>query len=455
MQRLRYIPLETNAQVRLCVARCPTVENGVLSHPGGLIPITEPRKAVNRKSRPADLSDVKQRHGQSRRGTSLIYATIVLAVLMVILSLSVDYGRVLLVHMQLEHATEAAARRAVQGLGDGTWLSKAKAAALETEADGSPVILQNADVVTGNYNPSLTPAFSTSRSPANAVSVSAQRSVEVWLARPLGLQPLSVDATAIVTAGQSSGYGIVGITGIVLNSNIETDSYNSAAGAYNAATAGQQGHLASNSSISISSSTVEGKVYMLAGQSLNVSSSSHLGRVALSESLVFPTPSAGSYASSNNNASISPSNVIASGPRFQASGKTVTIPGGNYYFLSFDCDSSTVNVTGPATIYVNGPINVNSSTFNVLNNKPGNLAFRVTSASTTSISFNSVPSLAADIYAPTASINFNSVQPHFYGRIIGRYLNLNSNTQIHVDTSLPALPGASTPSGGASAKLVE
>jgi len=55
--------------------------------------------------------------------------------------------------------------------------------------------------------------------------------------------------------------------------------------------------------------------------------------------------------------------------------------------------------------------------------------------------------LMADIQAPTSPININGTN-YFYGRLVGSSLSVGSSTDLHVDTSLPAVPGASQPSGG-------
>jgi hypothetical protein len=56
----------------------------------------------------------------------------------------------------------------------------------------------------------------------------------------------------------------------------------------------------------------------------------------------------------------------------------------------------------------------------------------------------------ADIQAPTADIHLNSTNA-FFGRLIGKTVKLNSTDEMHVDVSLPPVPGATnaSPGGGA------
>src|SRR5262245_49834078 len=109
------------------------------------------------------MTGLGRRHRGRARGISLIYMLVYMTVLIAFCSLGVDLGRVQLAKTELRQAADAAARYGTKGIVDGTWLQKAKASAAQNKVDGTAVTLANADVVTGNWDATLTPRFSTAR----------------------------------------------------------------------------------------------------------------------------------------------------------------------------------------------------------------------------------------------------------------------------------------------------
>src|SRR3954451_16303262 len=113
-----------------------------------------------------------RRRGQRRpRGTVLIYVMVSMVVLFGFVSLAVDYGRVQLAKSELQQAADSAARFAATGINDGTAVDKAIAAANANSADGTRIEISSRDVRLGNWDANLTPKFSTTRSPTNAIQV--------------------------------------------------------------------------------------------------------------------------------------------------------------------------------------------------------------------------------------------------------------------------------------------
>ena len=111
----------------------------------------------------------------SRFGVTLVYMAVLMVLLLGFVSLAVDWGRVQMIKTQLLRAADAGARYAATGIADGTYSAKAISAAGANKADETSVIVQSSDVVLGNYNPLLSPTFSTARTPLNAVQVTAAR----------------------------------------------------------------------------------------------------------------------------------------------------------------------------------------------------------------------------------------------------------------------------------------
>ena len=104
---------------------------------------------------------------------------------------------------------------------------------------------------------------------------------------------------------------------------------------------------------------------------------------------------------------------------------------------------------GPATLYINGNFSMSGGTFTAYNNLPANLKIYVVTAGGVNIS--GVSALYADIQAPTSPINLGTIT-NYYGRLIGKTISYSTGatTAFHVDTSLAAVSGASTPTGGGS-----
>src|SRR5687767_8662221 len=111
-----------------------------------------------------------------RRGSIMIYTVIALPVLLLVVGLSVDWGRVQVNRVELRRLCDGAARYAVTGVADGTTLAKANWIAGQNGVDGQTVTFAAADVVTGTWSTS-SKTFTPGGSSPNAVRVRSQRSV--------------------------------------------------------------------------------------------------------------------------------------------------------------------------------------------------------------------------------------------------------------------------------------
>jgi len=155
------------------------------------------------------------------RGQGLIYVIIALPIMCGFCSLAVDFGRAEVTKTELLRAADAAARYGAMGLSlansSSTATSYAQTVAAANTADGSSVVLQNSDVVTGTWN-STTSAFSAGGSSPNAVQVTAQRTaargnaVATMFATVIGCRSIDVHSTAVAvfTAGTSTTINVPG-----------------------------------------------------------------------------------------------------------------------------------------------------------------------------------------------------------------------------------------------------
>jgi hypothetical protein len=387
---------------------------------------------------------------------TLVYGIILLVMLCGFVSLGVDFGHVQLVKTELIQATESAARAAASQLSSSvaTVQNTAVTWAGYNKADMATVVVDPInDVDFGTWTPAthtFTVLTGASRSTANAVRVWAHRTaangnaVRLSFGAVIGRPTCDVNASAVAYAAPATGnYGIVGLSSATLSSSVITNSYSAALGSYGSQTPGTKGYVGSNGTVKLqTSTTVNQDVYMVAGQTLTVTGGSTYGsRNAISSNIAWPTPSAGSYATSNDNGSVG---LPTTGASASFSSGSFSVPPGHYYLDSFTMDGGTLNITGPTTIYMNGSLDISGGAFNVTSGHPGDLMIYMVKASTLSISGGS--DIMADIQAPTSTVTISGIA-HLYGRVIGKSLTI-TGTDVHVDTSLPTVAGASTPSGG-------
>src|SRR5688500_693251 len=119
-----------------------------------------------------------------RAGVTLIYVTVIMALLMGVVSLAVDWGRVQLAKTELQSAADAAARAASASFPQGTVAARDAAVlwASRNKADGSAVTLVDSstndvttdDVVFGQWDPA-TRTLNTASPTPNAIRVTARR----------------------------------------------------------------------------------------------------------------------------------------------------------------------------------------------------------------------------------------------------------------------------------------
>jgi hypothetical protein len=392
-----------------------------------------------------------------RRGIMVLYLAVLMSVLIGFTSLGVDWAEVQLAKTQLLAASDAASRAAAANISNGVTAAQ-NAAVLyggyNAVAGTAFVVNPTDDIDFGTWSTSsktFTVLTGSARSGANAIRVWGRRTtpngnpVKLTFGPLIGASTIDMQVQSIAYLPPGTGtFGLVGLNSANMTGNSTTDSYNAASGPYSSSSAGMSGFVASNGNMNITgNTTIKNNIYMQAGQGLSASGSASYGtRETLSSTLVWPTPSAGSYASSNNNSSIG---MPTNGANLNWSSGTLNIPSGNYYLNTFNISGGTVNISSGVTLYMNGNFGLSGGTINTSGNLPANFEVKMVTAAGVNISGNS--SLYADIQAPTSPINISGGST-IYGRLIGSSLSISGNTSIHVDTSLPTVTGASSPPAG-------
>jgi hypothetical protein len=390
----------------------------------------------------------------------MLWAIMLLLVMIIMITLALDFGRVHLVKTQLQAAADGAARAAAWKIPNQNWsvtTSTAKTVASDNSADAASIALADTDieyVVWSQASRTYTVVTGTSLPTANAVHVTARRTMSEYFAPALlggnGSKGMSADAVAMIFGSDRTtghGYGVFGIQEIDMNGNTSTDSYDPTQGPYGGSNVSSGGGIATDGTINmVGGATVngdarwgpEGSTYPTAPPS-GGTVTGWVGR--LDEMVNFPSvsaPGAGTYNSS-------PSTINGS----------VTLAAGTYYVDNITLHGgSTLTLSSvPVTIYVSG--NVDATGGNVINpgNDPSNLTIMVlppppvkgkskkkTSTSTVDIGGGSAAYM--HVYAPDSDVTIHGTGSSngIFGWVIGETVTFNGNSAVHYDGTL--WPGA-------------
>ena len=383
---------------------------------------------------------------RGRPGMALVYAMIVMTLAIGLTALVVDLGRAVLAQTQLQAVADGAALYGAMGLFDGTSSAKALSSGSYNKIDGASFAIQSSDIQTGNFFGGV---FTAGGSPTNAIRVSAHYTQ----ARGLGLTPyfgsiigfgkLDLNATATATSAPLFNFGIVGINFVNItgganagyNSTVSTSGYIS--------NPTHPGTVESDGNITLSGgATIDGDA--LAGVGMTVSESGSTttvtGRTSnLTAPLSFPNAVAGSAATTNNNTSVSSSYLNTFTRDLSVSGgKTITLPGGVYYFNNITLSgNASMQFSGPAIVYATGSVNLTGGTVVTSGNIPANLQIQVIGTGTVSMSGGST--FYADVYCPQSAYTLAGAST-LAGRVIALSITQSGGSNIDYDQSLNVLP---------------
>lgn len=376
-----------------------------------------------------------------RAGVGTLYIMVALMTLIAFCSLGTDLGRVQVVKTELQRAADAAARHGMTGLRSSVAAAERNAidAARDNHADGSPVVLQpNEDVEFGRWDVrarTFTALRGSDRSRANAVRVTARRTaargngVPLVFAGILGIDSCDVRASAVAVRG---GYALVGINSVSLNGVARIDSYNSSAGPYSAATAGDKAIVVSNGNINlIGNPLIRGEAHPGPGGAIIGAASVTGSSAPLGTLLHFPMPV---VESAYNNGPIH-SMLSHGGKDLELDGnKTYTIPAGNYAVRNLTlAGTARLRLSGEVTLYVTGNLTLHGNV-EVGTGRPGDFKIRMTSANS-SATISGTTALHADLYAPGSTVVVSGTGD-FYGTVVGKTLAVSGRAGIHYDETV-------------------
>jgi Flp pilus assembly protein TadG len=376
----------------------------------------------------------------------IVYLAVVLVVLIALTSLGVDLGRVQLAKTELRQAADAAARYGAAGIPAGTWKQRAIDSAAENKVDGTAVALANADVVCGNWNAKATPQFSTSRTPTNAVQVTAQRTaakgngIKLWFASLIGFATCDVTAVSIARTSQIPS-GFIGLEGFSVRNNLKSAGYDSSTNTnptWDTRTA--DGMLGSNTSITAGNNEIVGHVVLGVGATHNLT----LTNPATQLTVPIPIPTVDFSAAPSSNPGGVAKNLIVN--------SSVTLPGGTYYFTSISvANNADITFSGPATLYIDGSVNFSQDNgVYAYRRIPSNLKIFQRGAGATfgGSNANNI-TLLADILAPQTTFNVNN-NALLVGGAIFKTIAVKNNAEFYYDEQLQHTLGV----GGVAVTLV-
>jgi Flp pilus assembly protein TadG len=373
-----------------------------------------------------------------RKGLTIIYMAVILAVLVGMVSLAVDYGRVQLAKTELRRGADAAARYGARFIlmGQSAAFSAAAQAAADNLVDSSPLVLQSSDVTVGYWN-SATRAFTANGTPRNAIRVSAERSsargnaVSLYFGSIVGRSNFDVSAYSIVVAYPSS---FVGLNGISFKNNAFIGSYNSSittnptqATANANAFVGTNGYLGEQNN-----GVLKGTAILGPAGSIDPLMIVTGGTIKLANPI--PTPTEPAWTPTGNPGSI---------PAIWTCNTATTLPGGTYWFTSLTINAN-LNFTGPATVYVNGNIIHGGYALTAYNSIPANLKiYQIGANRTFEATSGSSGSITASIVAPRSDfISKNNLK--FCGDCIFNSMDSMNNAEFFYDEALGSVGTIST-----------
>ncbi len=403
----------------------------------------------------------RRRSRNNRRGAIVVLLALLLTLLFAFAAFTVDIGHMAVAVAELQNASDAAAISGAVHLRDGSAQARSYAVsvAAQNSAANESVTINQSCVELGSWDldsATFTVLAGANESTANAVRVTSSRStaggnpLRLFFAPVLGRATTDITATSTAYAKPSQCGHFIGITKAVLSGGSYTDSYNSGAGFYNPATAGNEGHVCSDGPITLSSSSfVDGNALPGNGQSVSMSGSSYVtgSTTPRSHPLSLAPVDFGNSASSNNNAAIPVSDAginpynAGTGEFKLSGGDHVTLPPGTYYFSKFTLSGgSSITVTAATVIYCVGDFVASGSSIGNTSQNPTNLQVFCTGGR---VDISGGSDFYGVVYAPTSKVVRSSGSNHVYGSLIGKELTLSGGGGAHADTALGALHGTS------------
>jgi Flp pilus assembly protein TadG len=384
-----------------------------------------------------------RRHGSSRarrRGVALIYVLVVMTAMAALASLGVDYARVALVRTEMRSAADSAARAGAVALAGGRSLAAIRADAVAlvnaNRVENAALPASAVDVEAVYWDAVSRQVITGGSQAPNAVRVALHRTaaranpVRLTFGGLVNVPTVDVRVVSVVTGTNGAPTGFQGLDGITMKNNVFIGSYNSATN-----TAPTQGS-AGNKAVFGSNGVIDGKNHLrvqgdvILGPSGSVDGNTTITGATRRLSSPLPAPTVPAWAPKAN-----PNGV----PQAYSVSSNIQLPGGTYWFTSLNVNGS-LTFSGPATVIVNGNVNVHGS-LTAAGNRPTNLTvYQLGSGRTFGDGNDNGVQITANVIAPGGAFSTKN-NATIRGSAIFRTIDAKNNLDMYFDEALGAAAG--------------
>lgn len=386
---------------------------------------------------------------RSRSGAIVPLVAILLGFILAMVAFAIDVGYIALADTELQRTADACAIAAVQRLpNQAAAVAAAQAVARQNRASAGPDLAVS-DVLFGKWDRD-TATLTASESSPDAVKVTLGRTqargnpLNLFFAPVIGTSMADVTTTATATNDHNFCGPLIGIQWVSVPGDATTDSFRSSRGTYASQSPRDNGSICSDGPIGLEGNPVvngdanAGKGYKTTLEGGAVVTGNKSPRL---RPLNLPGVVVGNHDIVNDNDALPPirkgkslvSPLDENGNFLVDGGKTYDMPAGIYYFQDLTLTgNSTLNITGPTTIYLTG--NLETAGGYLINNTQVASNLKILMFGGSAIVTSKVD-LYAVIYAPQTSVEVRG-NAGFYGAVVGNTLLVTGTGDIHYDEDL-------------------
>jgi hypothetical protein len=310
-----------------------------------------------------------------------------------------------------------------------------------------PVLSGELSIATGDWEAhqrTFTPRVGNNPITPNAVHVTGTRTgIELLFARVFGFETTMVQKDAVAVFGAGTCAGLWGLEGITCDGSIVTDSYDSSQGVYGPGNVHPNGDVCSCQDLEVNGAIqIHGDAMYGHGYAFDPSGNAYSVWGSIDDHLCGVPPFVADFAAAsatNDNADIgltdrgrdpfngSPWDLYVTGT------DSLTLNGGTYYFNSVLIDGqATLSIAGPTIMFVDGPADfTGGGIFNISEHPPDLVIY----AAGPNVNLKGGSAFYGAVIAPNADITMEGTSD-VYGTLVGRTLDFNGDTVIHVDEAL-------------------
>ncbi|NQT16869.1 MAG: hypothetical protein HQ582_29195 [Planctomycetes bacterium] len=398
-------------------------------------------------------TQISRNGNRRRRGAALVLTALLMVTAIGMVAFAIDLGYIVQVRTDLQRTADAAALAAAELFPDFSAATSVAHAVAAENGWSSEVAEGDVDPMTVEYGfwHRSTATFSSpapSNRRTNAVRVTLRRTeatqnpLRLFFAPVLGRNVADVNVSATAWSDHGVCGPFIGIEWLDVGGGAITDSFDSDESSYNPATARDLGSVCSDGPIKVSGNPIvngdtiagEDDVVTMGGDAVVTG---YIGnRVS---PLRFPPVDASQVAVVNDNDQAAPlpngDPAIDKHGRFRLnSGDVYDLPPGTYYFDEVTLNGgSTLNFSGPTTIYVTGTFTRAGGSF-VNNNTQIAQNLQILSTGGT-FDITSDNNFYGVIYAPQSRVTLNG-DADLFGAIVGNTLKCLGSGMAHYDEAL-------------------